>query len=269
MTPGTVTVPILPGAEPFAHDGSSDVGILLCHGFTGTPQSMAPWGERLAEAGWTTSCPLLPGHGTRWQDMNRTRWPDWYDTLNREFVRLKSRCASVFVFGLSMGGTLALRLAQRHGEGVAGLVLVNPSVTTQRRDAAFLPLVSRLVPSMQGISNDIKKTGSTELAYRRLPLRAAASLSRLWQEVRLDLGRVDQPLLLFRSAEDHVVEPVNARIILGGVRGTTREVVLANSYHVATLDNDASVIFDGSIEFVRRVVAERTEHRASQQREGT
>jgi carboxylesterase len=165
----------------------------------------------------------------------------------------------VLVFGLSMGGTLALRLAQRHGTAVAGLVLVNPSVTTERKDAVFLPLLAKFVPSMPGISNDIKKPGATELAYRRLPLRAAASLSKLWQVVRGDLDRIDQPLLLLRSAEDHVVEPVNAKIILAGVRGTdVREIVLTDSYHVATLDNDAPTIFASSVEFAQRVHRERT-----------
>jgi carboxylesterase len=249
-------VPILPGAEPFAHDGSTEIGVLLCHGFTGSPQSMAPWGDRLAEVGYTVRCPLLPGHGTTWRDMNRTGWHDWYRTVDESFTELRDRCAVVYVFGMSMGGTLALRLAEQHRSDVAGLVLVNPSVTTERKDAALLSVLAKIVPSMPGISNDIKKPGARELAYPRLPLRAAASLSKLWAEVRHDLGLVEQPLLLFRSAVDHVVEPVNARIILEGVRSTdVQEVVLADSYHVATLDNDAATIFDGSIEFVQRVLA--------------
>jgi carboxylesterase len=252
-------VAILPGAEPFTHDGSDEIGVLLCHGFTGSPQSMAPWGARLAEAGYTVTCPLLPGHGRTWQEMNRTGWTDWYGEVDQAFTDLASRCRSVFVFGLSMGGTLALRLAERHGSSVAGLVLVNPSVTTLRRDAPLLPLLSRIVPSMPGISNDIKKPGVTELAYRRLPLRAAASLAKLWQAVRGDLERVDQPLLLLRSAVDHVVEPVNAKIILAEVRASdVREVELPDSYHVATLDNDADVIFQSSIDFAQRVHRERT-----------
>ncbi|HKN98813.1 MAG TPA: alpha/beta fold hydrolase [Pseudonocardiaceae bacterium] len=248
-------MPILPGAEPFAHDGSTEIGVLLCHGFTGTPQSMAPWGARLAEIGWSTRCPLLPGHGTRWQDLNRTDWPSWYAAVETAYDSLAERCSAVFAFGLSMGGTLALRLAVSR-PSVAGLVLVNPSVTTERRDAPLLPVLSRIIPSMPGIANDIKKPGVTELAYGRLPLRAAASLSKLWQEVRRDLARIEQPLLLFRSAVDHVVEPVNARIVLDGVSSTdTQEVVLPDSHHVATLDNDAPAIFEGSVEFVRRVVS--------------
>lgn len=263
-------MPILPGAEPFGHDGSTDIGVVLCHGFTGSPQSMRPWGARLAEAGASTRCPLLPGHGTRWQDMNRTTWQEWYGAVDTAFGELTERCRSVFAFGLSMGGTLALRLAEQHGAALAGLVLVNPSVTTERKDAALLPILSRIVPAMPGISDDIKKPGGHELAYNRLPLRAAASLSKLWSEVRTDLGRIDQPLLLFRSSVDHVVEPVNARIILDGVRSErAEEMVLADSYHVATLDNDAPLIFDRSVDFVQRVHEERTGQPVSWPREGT
>jgi carboxylesterase len=247
-------VPVLAGAEPFAHDGSEDIGVLLCHGFTGTPQSMRPWGEHLAAEGFTVRCPRLPGHGTHWREANQTRWADWYGCVDAEFRELRQRCGSVFVFGQSMGGTLALRLAEEHGTAVAGLVLVNPSVTTLRRDAKLLPLLARMLPSMPGVAGDIAKPDTVELAYDRLPLRAAASLAELWQVVRGDLTRVTQPLLLLRSATDHVVEPINARIVLDSVGSQdVHEVVLADSYHVATLDNDAPLIFAQSVEFVSRV----------------
>jgi len=104
-------VAILPGAEPFNHDGS-DVAVLLCHGFTSTAKSMRPWGEYLAERGFTVRVPLLPGHGTTWQEMNQTRWEDWYACVDKEFRELHQTCERVVVGGLSMGGTLALKLAQ-------------------------------------------------------------------------------------------------------------------------------------------------------------
>jgi carboxylesterase len=249
---------VLPGAEPYSHDGSAEIGVLLCHGFTGSPQSLRPWAEALAEAGHTVRLPRLPGHGTEWREMNKTGWQDWYGTLDAELAELRERCQTVFVFGLSMGGTLALRLAEQHPD-IAGLVLVNPSVTTLRKDAVLLPVLSRLLPSMPGIGSDISKPGVTELAYPRLPLRAAASLGKLWQLVRADLGQVRQPLLLLRSAVDHVVEPVNAEIILAGVASTdVTETVLPDSFHVATLDNDAPTIIDASIQFSRRIHRERT-----------
>jgi carboxylesterase len=249
---GVDDMTVMPGAEPFRHDGGP-VGVLLCHGFTSTPQSLRPWAEFLASHGLTVSLPRLPGHGTRWQDANLTRWRDWYSTVDREFQALHGRCDEVFVMGMSMGGTLTLRLAQRHGRDLAGLVLVNPSLISLDPRMRALPALCRVVPALKGIAGDIKKPGGVELAYDRLPLRALRSLTQLWALVRADLPQVTQPLLLFRSLEDHVVEPASGQLLLSKISSRdVEEVLLPDSYHVATLDNDAERIFEGSLEFVRR-----------------
>jgi carboxylesterase len=245
---------VLAGAEPFTHPGSTEAGVLLCHGFTGTPASMRAWGDHLAEAGFTVRCPLLPGHGTTWREMNLTGWSDWYGCVRAELEELLATCESVFVAGLSMGGTLTLRLAEEYGGRIAGIVLVNPSVTTLRKDAKLLPVLSKVLASVPGVGNDIAKPGEVEIAYTRTPVKAAASLSKLWKLVRADLPKVTQPLLLLHSVVDHVVEPVNSALILEGVRsGNVTEVLLENSFHVATQDNDAPLIFERSVEFVRTI----------------
>ncbi|HVA59995.1 MAG TPA: alpha/beta fold hydrolase [Mycobacteriales bacterium] len=248
---------IMPGAEPFSADGEP-VGVLLVHGFTGTPQSLRPWAEYLAAAGLTVRLPRLPGHGTKWSDLNRTTWEDWYGEAERGLDELHERCAAVFAMGLSMGGTVVLRLAERRGADLAGVVVVNPSVLTLRKDAKLLPLFRLLVPSFPGIASDIKKPGSVELAYDRTPLRGAYSLSRLWRLVRADLASVTLPLLLITSRDDHVVEPKNGEVVWAGISSSDRRrLVLDNSYHVATLDNDAETIFTESLAFVRDQVATR------------
>lgn len=243
---------VLPGAEPFAADGG-DVGVVLSHGFTGTPQSMRPWAETLAAAGLSVRLPRLPGHGTRWQDLNDTRWPDWYGEIERAFDDLRGRCRTVFATGLSMGGTLVLRLAEQRPAEVAGLVLVNPSLGSRRWDVRHvLPLSRHVVPSLKGIASDIRKPGVTELAYDRTPLRAMHSLSQLWPLVVGDLPELTAPTLLYRSRVDHVVEPLSGRLLRDGAHATeVTEVVLEESYHVATLDNDAPAIFAGSLDFIR------------------
>jgi carboxylesterase len=254
-------VPVMPGAEPFASDpdGAREIGVVLSHGITGTPQSMRAWGEYLAGEGIGVRGPRLPGHGTRWQDLNRTRWPDWYAEVEHAVDDLRREYRSVFVFGLSMGGTLTLRLAEERGDDIAGIALVNPSVTTLRRDAAFAPYFQWFLPWVPAVAGDIKKPGATELAYDRLPTRAAVSLTTLWKLVRPDLGRVRCPVLLFHSPTDHVVEPVNSTIVLEGIASDdVTDVVLADSHHVATLDNDAPRIFSDSVAFVRRVHAARS-----------
>jgi carboxylesterase len=248
-------VPVLPGAEPIdlrPAAGDSAVGVLISHGFTGCPQSIRGWAEHLhREGGLSVSAPLLPGHGTRWQDMNATGWQDWYGTVASAYDDLRSRCDTVFAMGLSMGGTLVLRLAEERAD-VAGVVTVNASLATDRKDAKLLPVAKRLVGGFPGIGSDIKKPGPVELAYPKLPLKAAHSFQQAWPVVRADLVRIACPVLAFRSAVDHVVPAISGRLLLEGMAGKQfEERVLQDSYHVATLDNDAERIFSESLEFVR------------------
>jgi esterase/lipase len=260
--PTTPAADVLPGAEPFHFPGGDGpegrTGVLLVHGFTGTPMSMRPWGEHLAAAGFAVRCPLLPGHGTRWQDCNISTHDQWTTTVGEAFDALAADCDRVFVAGLSMGGTLATRLAELRPDDVAGLILVNPALLTQRLDAKLLPLIARMTGSWAPIASDIKKPGVTELAYPKLPTRAMMQLRQLWAVTRADLARVTAPTMVFHSVEDHVVEPVNSEILLASIGSTdTTEVLLHDSYHVATLDNDAPTIFKSSVEWIRERVPAR------------
>jgi carboxylesterase len=243
-------VPVLPGAEPFAADGGT-IGVVLSHGFTGTTQSLRPWAEHLAAAGCTVRLPRLPGHGTNWRELNATRWTDWYAEIERAYVEVATQCDHVFVGGLSMGGALVTRLAEEKGDAISGLVLVNPSYATERRLAPLAKYLAPIVKSQPAIGNDIKRTGPVELAYDRTPVAAFASLQQLWKITLADLARISAPILMFRSRVDHVVEPRSGRLLVAGATSTTvREIVLEDSYHVATLDNDAQTIFDTTWTFI-------------------
>jgi carboxylesterase len=242
---------LLPGAEPFEHAGGP-VGVLLCHGFTGSPQTVRSWAEYLAGQGLSVSLPRLPGHGTIWQDLARTGWQDWYGAVDDAFGALAGRCEQTFVFGISMGGCLAFRLAEVHGSAVRGLVVVNPSLAPDTRLFLLAPVLKRVLRTLPGIASDIKKPGVEEVGYDKVPVRAAAELPGLWRITARHLGEVTQPVLVYRSAVDHVVGPASMQVLLAGLPpgvATVRE--LADSHHVATLDNDAETIFEGSLKFVQ------------------
>ncbi|MDN0194734.1 alpha/beta fold hydrolase [Streptomyces sp. S.PNR 29] len=246
-------MPVLPGAEPFRHEGG-EVGVLLCHGFTGSPQSLRPWAEYLAERGLTVALPLLPGHGTRWEDMQLTGWQDWYAEVDRELGALRGHCTRVFVAGLSMGGALALRLAAKHGAAVDGVVVVNPANKVHGLSAYALPVARHLVRTTRGIASDIADPSSKELGYDRVPLHAAHSLRAFFRVVDRELPQVTQPLLLLRSPQDHVVPPADSARVLSRVSSTdVTEILLEQSYHVATLDYDADRIFEESLAFITRL----------------
>jgi carboxylesterase len=240
----------------YSHDGG-DVGVLLCHGFPGNPGSLRTWADHLVAEGYSVRLPLLPGHGTRWQDANRTTFDDWLGAVSGSLQELASRCRAVVVAGLSMGGTLALRLGELYPDAMAGLVLVNPSVTTLRKDAKYLlPLLRFVLPCYPGFVGDIAKPGVTEPGYTVVPVKAMYSLSRAWPVVRGDLAKVTAPVLLLHSRVDHVVEPINSQIVLDGISSTDiTEIWLENSYHVATMDFDAEEIFTSSVEFIEKVTA--------------
>lgn len=246
-------MPVLPGAEPYRHEGG-EIGVLLCHGFTGSPQSLRPWAEYLAERGLTVSLPLLPGHGTRWQDMQITGWQDWYAEVDRALRELSERCSRVFVFGLSMGGALTLRLAAKHGDAISGLVLVNPLNKLHGVAPYLLPVLRHFVRSTPGIASDIAKESAVEVGYERVPLQAAYSLRNLTRLVDGDLPQVTQPLVLLHSPQDHVVSPADSARILSRVSSTdVTEILLEQSYHVATLDHDAERIFEESYALIGRL----------------
>lgn len=244
---------LLPGAEPFSADGGP-VGVLVLHGFTGNPQSMRPLAEAFAAAGHTVSLPLLPGHGTRVEDMVPTRFADWSAAAEQAYDDLAARCSRLCVAGLSMGGTLTLWLAARHPE-VRGIVLVNP--LTDGEAPGITAMMAQLreldEPLVPGIGSDIALEGSVESAYPMTPVQPLLSLHAALADLRL--ADVACPVLLLTSPQDHVVDPVSSDLVAATVTGPVERVALERSFHVATLDHDAALIEQRAVEFVARVSA--------------
>ncbi|MDP9435612.1 MAG: alpha/beta fold hydrolase [Actinomycetota bacterium] len=246
---------LLPGAEPW-ESGDGPAGVLVVHGFTGNPQSMRPLAEAFAAAGLAVSLPLLPGHGTRVEDMLDTGWADWSAAAEAAYDRLAARCAAVAVAGLSMGGTLALWLATRRPD-VRGLVLVNPFADAEepRWQDTVASLRSVAAPFVPGIGSDIAEEGSVESAYPLTPVQPLLDLHAAVTDLRAALGQVRCPVLLLTSPQDHVVAPASSDLVARAVAGPVERVALERSFHVATLDHDAPLVEQRAVEFVRRVTA--------------
>jgi carboxylesterase len=248
-----MTVPVRAGCEPFAFDGGP-VGILMIHGLTGNPASLRQVGQWLAARGHAVACPLLPGHGTDWRDLGSVRWRDWDREARMALRELAERCEGVIAFGLSFGAALALHLAAREPELVRGVVVVNGYVRDLRILAA--PLIWPVLRSVKGIGNDVKKTGADELPYERLSVRGAAEMARFLRVLSGELRSVRQPLLMFNAPDDHVVPKRTAEWLLRRVGSRRTDLVeLPNSYHVATIDHDAELIFERTHEFAEALVA--------------
>ena len=250
-----MTAPIIPGAEPYSVTGDAR-GALVLHGFTGNPQSMRGLALALADAGFTVEMPLLPGHGTDIADMLPTTWTDWSEAAEATYAGLASRCDSVVVVGLSMGGTLSVWLAERHPE-IAALAVVNPLVSPP--DADSVGFIQAMIDNgdevAPGIGSDIAMEGAVESAYPGLPLRAALSLFAAAAEVEASLESVTCPVLVFTSVQDHVVDPASSDVLAARVKGPVERVSLERSFHVATLDFDKDEIESRTVAFVAGVLS--------------
>lgn len=234
---------------------NKDVGIVFVHGFTGSPAAMRPWADFMNSRGYTVSVPRLPGHGTQWEDLNRVQWQEWPERVQQEIDRLRESCAKVFLCGLSMGGGTTLNVASKNN--VAGIILVNPMIHIAGLPAQiaikFAPLIAIFRKGLASVSDDVKAPNVTEWGYDVLPTLGVVQLNRLLKATRSTLGQVQAPTLLFHSLEDHVLPVSNTEIIMAEIGSAFKSrKELFNSYHVATLDNDAPEIFNESLEHIKR-----------------
>jgi carboxylesterase len=246
-----LNAPIRPGAEPLSaagHGALAKLGILVLHGFTGSPVSVRPLAQLLSKRGFAIELPRLPGHGTRPLDLVPTRYADWRAEALAALTRLRSRTQQVCVVGLSMGGTLALDLATT--EAVDGVVTINAQILDRGGLVVKLgPIIEKLLPiapaSAAGLTkNDIKK-GGDEDAYAWVAAAAGNSLVRALPQVRARLKALTCPLLVIYSRDDHSVPTDNSKVLpslVGTPSANVAVLELQDSYHVATLDNDLPLI---------------------------
>ena len=256
---------VIPGATPLEYQGGS-VAILMIHGFTGSTLSIQPWAKALHQAGYTVKAPLLPGHGTRWEELNQTRWHDWYHEVRRTFEDISSKHERVFVAGFSMGGALAIRLAAEFGVEVEGIMLINPSIHDRRPMMKLVPLLKYFLPSVGGRGTDVAMPNPPKHSYGRTPLKALHSLQKLWSVVRADLPRIEQPLMIGYSIQDHVVDPANSETVIDNVSSVDiREVIFEKSFHNVALDHDLDLLVETSLAFINDVLSGAIVYQDSQQ----
>lgn len=230
---------------------NKDIGILLVHGFTGSPASMRPWAQYLNQRGYTVKVPLLPGHGTNPHDLNHVKWQEWPAKVESDLQELLRTCRKVFICGLSMGGGTTLNIATRYSRDLAGLILVNPMIHVKFVPHQLAWLVSRFQKMRDSVGDDIKRPGITEYGYDSLPAVGVYELLKMLHYTRKRLHDVTAPLLLFHSVDDHTLPVTNTEIILKEVGSREKQrIELVNSYHVATLDYDQEVIFENSRVFI-------------------
>lgn len=240
--------------QPISHCGNCEVGVLVIHGITSTTSSMKYLAKKFVEAGLHVELPSLPGHGTTWQELNKVTYQDWIKTLNESLKKLQERAKCIFVCGLSLGGALALRMTQLHPE-ITGLILINHACKFTHPKFWFVPFIRHFIPSTPAVASDVKDPNETEIAYKRTPTNAVYQMLLMLKEVRRDLPITKQPVIIFKSKEDHVVPTISATYTMEKIGSKQKELIwLKNSYHVATIDFEKDLLAKKSIGFIKKIV---------------
>ena len=241
---------VLEGAEEFSL-GQGPTGVLLVHGFTGSPDSMRPVGDYLAEKGLGCFGVRLPGHGTTWEDLGTRTSSEWVEAVELAYQKMKAEHDEVFVVGLSFGVALSLDLAARHRD-IPGLVGIASFLLTKDPRRVLAPVISKVLKSLPGVGNDICDPNGRELCYDKVPTAATYSMLKFVKTVREELPDVTSPILLMHSHNDHTAHPDNAELIHARVSSEDKQLVwLDRGYHVLTLDHDKQEVFERTYEFIK------------------
>ncbi|NOY97977.1 MAG: alpha/beta fold hydrolase [Chloroflexi bacterium] len=250
---------IIPTAEPFFFPGKPDApGCLLVHGFTGAPKEMRWMGEYLAGQGFSALGVRLAGHATRPEDMIRTRYTDWMDSVEDGYHLLRGATDRIFLVGLSMGGILALLMSTRLD--VAGVVAMSTPYQLADPRVKLAKLISpffRYLPKTKeppGSTWFDKEAWREHVSYPQNPVRSIAELPPLLAEMRAALPRVEVPVLLVHSRNDTYVPSDSMQNIYDALGTPDKQMMwVTESGHVIPREPAKEQVFKAAADFIRRV----------------
>src|SRR5262245_32656177 len=258
--------------------GGGRVGVLLIHGLGGTPVELRFIAQGLARAGHTVYCCQLTGHCGTPEELRRSTWREWYRSVEEAHDKLAQHCDVILAGGLSMGGILALHLAQNRSEGVHGLLLFAPTLKldgwSMPWHSVFLRYVRPLPLRLEFDLAERDPYGLKDERVRRIvvasmqsgdssaagvfstPMRSFANFNALVWEVKPNLAKVRQPALIVHPRQDDIASLKNAQYLQANLGGLVDTLVLDNSYHMVTLDQQRHIVAERATSFVGWIEAQ-------------
>jgi carboxylesterase len=240
--------------DPFYWEGSPS-GILLIHGLTATTAEVRPLGHYLHNLGYTVCGPLLPGHYTSPEDLNRVHWRDWVSEVESAFQRLSQNCEQVVLGGESTGALLALYLAAQHPKSQA-LLLYAPALRLNTRPIDRLRL-RLMAPFVSYIPKPNMDGNPLWQGYPVNPLKGVSQLLALQDQVRPLLSRIHQPALIVQGRLDRTVHPGVPDELDHDLGSTVKEIHwMEHSAHCVILDNERAATFDMTRAFIEKTLSQ-------------
>jgi len=243
---------VIEGADAFIHR-RGDVGCLLIHGFPGNPAEMVGLGQYLADRNITVHAIRLPGFGTSPTDLRKRRWHEWCVEAETGLKNMRDTCDKIFVVGFSTGGLLALYLASSNE--VAGVGSLSTFIYPRNKLAnlAQAPVLRTVVPvivpywktSSALTPQQEQMPGRNDLSYPYVPLKAGLEILALSKVVAPILAGITEPVMIFQSKDDRIVDPKSASFIYENIGSAHKELIwLDHAGHVIVLSPDRTNIFE-------------------------
>jgi len=230
------------------HIGNLDIGVLLIHGFTATTVEVRLLADHFIGQGFNVTAPLLPGHGVSPAVLNKKKYSDWTETVEKYFLDLQKRCRKIVVGGESMGAVLAMYLAEKYPQ-IAAIYLFSPALLVNKlRYTRFLrffhPIVDKNLPE-----DDLPWQG-----YTVYPTRAAFQFYKLTRIVKRSLSKIISPTVIFQGRFDKTIDAENNDYIYDHINSQIKQKIwLESSGHVMLLDNEISLIKNSIDDFNARI----------------
>ncbi len=226
-------------------------GVLLMHGFCGTPSEMRYLGQYLKDKGFTVMGICLKGHGTDIRDMQKATYRDWISSAVEGYKSLKQQCDEVFVVGLSMGGILGLYLARNFD--IKGVVSLSAPIRILNRKS-YIEFAGKCIRRRKfSITQDMifKCSDKAVMGYSKAPLVSIYNLLRLIRYIKHNIYAIKKPVLIIQSYGDRVVNPASAGFIYNNIGSEDKSIVyLHKSGHVITCDCEKEIVFDEIYKFI-------------------
>ena len=254
-------------------------GFLLIHGLGGTPIELRFVARALHRAGHTVHCPQLAGHCAGEAEILATGWRDWTQSVLDELERMREICDTVIVGGLSMGAVLAMHVAAFRPKEVDGLALYAPTLWYDGWSIpryAFLlkwfinaPLVRRysfVEREPYGLKDTrarafvVSSLTSGDSSTAGLLGTPAGALKQMWELIavtRREMPQVKCPALLVHPREDDIADLSNAFEIQRKLGGLVDAVILDDSYHLVTIDQQRDIVIERSLALASRLAKAR------------
>ena len=264
------------------------IGILLIHGLGGTPVEMKMTAKGLNKAGYTVACCQLAGHCGTEKDLLSTTWQDWFKSVERALIDLKSRCDIVFTGGLSMGAMMALHAAAKHPDKIDGVLCFAPTIWY---DGFSLPWTRLLLRPLYytpigkylrfverepyGLKDErvraavVKAMFSGDSSEAGILGTPAPSISQFWTMmdiIKTELGSIKKPVFIAHAREDDMASLKNPFYLQKNLGGIVETLVLDDSYHLVTIDRQRDIVIERAIGFIDWVIERATGQRTKQQK---